>query len=272
MTSQFNNAMAIFKLLPKTNCKKCNEPTCLAFASKVFLGQKKILLCPYIDQSLVDRCQDQVSNKTAAEKEQEKLLAGLKEQIKKCDLQTAAERTGGVFKDSKLTLRIFGKPLTVDQEGQLLSDIHINPWITSTVLGYILHCQGVPMSGRWVPFRELSGGREKNGLFVQRSEKSFKRIADQYTGLFEDLILIFNGKKTSSMFNSDISLVLSPLPRLPVLVCYWKADEGMASDLHLFFDASADQNAGIDIVYSIIAGIVMMFEKLSLRHGPDKTH
>ena len=36
----------IYKLLPKTNCKKCGRPTCLAFAMQ--LAQKKASLsdCP----------------------------------------------------------------------------------------------------------------------------------------------------------------------------------------------------------------------------------
>jgi len=37
--SKFNNTMDVFKLLPKTNCRKCNKPTCLAFAAAVFKGQ-----------------------------------------------------------------------------------------------------------------------------------------------------------------------------------------------------------------------------------------
>uniref|UniRef100_A0A7C4AK14 Acetyl-CoA decarbonylase/synthase complex subunit gamma n=1 Tax=Thermodesulfovibrio aggregans TaxID=86166 RepID=A0A7C4AK14_9BACT len=36
----------IFKLLPKTNCKKCGFPTCLAFAMKVAQGQAQIEDCP----------------------------------------------------------------------------------------------------------------------------------------------------------------------------------------------------------------------------------
>jgi acetyl-CoA decarbonylase/synthase complex subunit gamma len=41
----------IFKLLPKTNCKKCGQPTCLAFAMQ--LAQKKVNLsqCPDISEA-----------------------------------------------------------------------------------------------------------------------------------------------------------------------------------------------------------------------------
>lgn len=36
----------IFKLLPKTNCKKCGFPTCLAFAMKLAQGGVEITACP----------------------------------------------------------------------------------------------------------------------------------------------------------------------------------------------------------------------------------
>jgi acetyl-CoA decarbonylase/synthase complex subunit gamma len=36
----------IFKLLPKTNCKKCGFPTCLAFAMKLAQRQTSLDLCP----------------------------------------------------------------------------------------------------------------------------------------------------------------------------------------------------------------------------------
>jgi acetyl-CoA decarbonylase/synthase complex subunit gamma len=40
----------IFKLLPKTNCKECGEPTCLAFAMKLAAGRAELVLCPYISE------------------------------------------------------------------------------------------------------------------------------------------------------------------------------------------------------------------------------
>ena len=36
----------IFKLLPKTNCKKCGCPTCLAFAMKLAQKQASLDQCP----------------------------------------------------------------------------------------------------------------------------------------------------------------------------------------------------------------------------------
>lgn len=38
--------MAVFKLLPGSNCKQCGEPTCFNFALKLVAGQKHIADCP----------------------------------------------------------------------------------------------------------------------------------------------------------------------------------------------------------------------------------
>lgn len=265
--SQFANAMEVFKLLEKSNCKKCNESTCLAFASKVFLGQRSLDQCPVLDPELLEKYKGGQERSLPGEADLESALLVLKQQLKPLDFSHAAQRTGGKFVKGRLELRIFGKPFSLDNAGQFKSDIHINPWIAMPVLNYVLNCQGVPLTGKWVPFRELENGREMNGLFVQRSEKPFKKIADTYPNLFEDLILIFNGKKVDNHYEADISLVLYPLPRLPLLICYWKPEEGMESDLHLFFDSSASKNAGIGMINGLATGIVRMFEKFALTHG-----
>jgi acetyl-CoA decarbonylase/synthase complex subunit gamma len=48
-------AMDIFKLLPRTNCRKCGQPTCLAFA--MLMAQKKAKLedCPDVSQEAKDK-------------------------------------------------------------------------------------------------------------------------------------------------------------------------------------------------------------------------
>src|SRR3989304_4513406 len=40
----------IFKLLPKTNCKVCGDPTCLAFAMKLAAGKAELSACPTVSE------------------------------------------------------------------------------------------------------------------------------------------------------------------------------------------------------------------------------
>jgi ArsR family metal-binding transcriptional regulator len=38
--------MDIYRHLPKTNCRKCGDPTCLVFASELRAGKRKLEQCP----------------------------------------------------------------------------------------------------------------------------------------------------------------------------------------------------------------------------------
>lgn len=44
------SGLDIFKLLPKTNCKDCGFPTCLAFAMQLAAGKIELEKCPYVSE------------------------------------------------------------------------------------------------------------------------------------------------------------------------------------------------------------------------------
>ena len=44
------SGIEIYKMLPKTNCKECDFPTCLAFAMKLAAKQVELSLCPYVSE------------------------------------------------------------------------------------------------------------------------------------------------------------------------------------------------------------------------------
>lgn len=43
--------MEILRLLPKTNCKKCGQPTCMAFAAQVMEGGRGAEHCPELSEA-----------------------------------------------------------------------------------------------------------------------------------------------------------------------------------------------------------------------------
>ena len=44
------NGIQIFKMTPKTNCKECGSPTCMAFSMKVAQGAAEISACPHMSE------------------------------------------------------------------------------------------------------------------------------------------------------------------------------------------------------------------------------
>ena len=261
------NAMEIFKLLDKSNCRQCNEATCLAFAAAVFQGRRAIGECPKLSPEILSLYDPAGGRGKAPDRDGEEATARLVQAIQGIDLAKAALRLGGTYGNGKLTLKILGKDFSVDREGRFSTDLHVHVWVTTPVLRYILEGEGRPVSGNWVPLRELEGGQDWYRLFGQRCENPLKQLADTYTELFADMLELFNGREVGRHFDADISLVLHPLPKVPVLVCYWKPEEGLASDLHLFFDDTAVANLPIEALYTLGAGLVRMFEKIAQRHG-----
>ncbi len=51
----------IFKMLPKTNCKECGHPTCLAFAMALAAGKAELSSCPYVS----DEAKEQLAEASA---------------------------------------------------------------------------------------------------------------------------------------------------------------------------------------------------------------
>jgi hypothetical protein len=262
-----NSPIEILKLLDKTNCKECGYPTCLAFASAVFQGQKPLADCPHLERDVIERFEDVPQKSGAIEPNLDEPVEILKDKLRRVDLAAAAERVGAKFADDKLKIKVCGKDFSVDSEGNFYSEIHIHSWITMPFLNYIIDGAGKPVTGKWVSFRELKNGMDWYRFFTHKCEKPLKKVADTYTDLFEDMLHIFNGQKVENHYESDVSLVLYPLPRVPILICYWKPEDGLESNLNIFFDSTATDNLNIESIYSLGTGLVTMFEKIAMKHG-----
>ncbi len=267
LMTQIKNAMEIFQLLDKSNCGECGDKTCLAFAGAVFKGQKSIDECPKLDREIIDRYSDCSGNQNVVDQSRDEYLKMLKDQIAGMDLAEQAQKAGGRFLDGKLTIKVMGKSFSVDHKGNIYTDIHVNPWVAIPFLNYIIDGQGLAPTGNWVSYRDLKDGKERYPLFRKRCEEPMKRVADIYTRLFDDMVHLFNAKQVDEQFESDISVVLYPFPKVPVMVCYWLPEDGLASSLNVFFDETADKNLDIGAIFTLGAGLAQMLEKLAIRHG-----
>lgn len=265
--STSNTTIQILEILDKSNCGKCGKKTCLAFASAVFRGLKKIEHCPKLDPQTIEEYSIKPHKLKTVKPDGAEYLRKLGKEIVNVDLNKAAKRTGGRISGDKLTLKILGKDFSVDANGNLFSEIHINPWVGVPFLNYVLYGQGLPIMNQWVSFRELKDGREHYPIFKKRCEDILKKVADTYPDLFDDIIHLFAGKPVAKQFESDISVVLHPLPKVPVMICYWLPEDDLGSSLSVFFDVTADKNLNTDSVFTLGAGLAQMFQKIALRHS-----
>lgn len=264
---KLTNPLDVYKFLPKTNCRQCNEQTCLAFAAAVIKGMKRLDKCPHLDRDVVQRYDIKVHKGLNIEEQQRQMMLQMKKEIARVDFAAAAERLGAIYAEGKLRIKVLGRDFVVSSQGEVTSSCHINAWVTIPVLKYVISYRGIDLSGTWVPFRELPSGMTWSPLYEQRCEKPLKKIADQNTELLQDLMDIFGGKTVENSSFPDISSVLFPLPKFPVYIGYRKPDDDTDSQLSIFFDSTAEDNLGIECIYLLVAGLVVMLEKISYRHG-----
>ncbi|MFT5699210.1 MAG: hypothetical protein ACI8ZB_002067 [Desulforhopalus sp.] len=264
---KFNTTMDVFKLLEKTNCRKCHYPTCLAFAAAVFQAKTPLSDCPFIDEKTLETygCKND-SYESKSDQDYLNAMAQLKEQIKATNLESRAAILGEDFIDGKLTLKIFGKNFSVDTNGEFFTSLHVNRWMTPPVLKYILSSKGLPLTNTWVPFRELETSKDWSRFFEHQSVGLLKKVADSNPSFFGTIIELFNGKPVENHYDADIALIIKPLPLLPILICYNHPEDGLESDLNLFFDTTADKNLPVENIYTLVTGLANMFQKLAVTH------
>ena len=270
---KFNSPLEIYKILPKTNCRQCDFATCMAFSAAVFKAQKRLADCAHLDKSKIGQYEENLGAQSSIERFMEDSLKDLKEKISKIDLLSRAESMGAESngQNGKITIKCLGKEFEIDAEGNLTSQCHTHVWFAIPLLNYLLFGAGIDPAGEWVPFRELKNGTTWNPLFEQRCERPLKKIADIHPEVFEGLINIFSGTRAanpniSSNIKADVSVILLPFPKLPILICYWRPEDGLKSELHLFFDRTAEANLNIENIFALGTGLASMLEKLMLKH------
>lgn len=256
--------LEIFKLLDKSNCAACGFPTCLAFAQAVATGQNEASRCPTLSADAVDA----ITAGTAGAKPSEGFAASidtLRKRAAEADLAGNAERLGGKYEDGRLTVRVLGREFHVDANGNVTSFCHINNWIQWLVLTYVSTPDPKKPEGQWVRFSELSGGASAAGYFTKRCEEPLRIIADEHTDVFFELLGLFGGRDVQG-FESDYAVALAPLPNVPMLVLYWRAEDHFPSKLIVMFDPTVDTYLGLELITGIGRGIVEMFQKIIPKH------
>lgn len=264
--SPYKTPLEIYALLPRTNCGDCGIATCLGFAAAVLKGEKLPADCPHLDRETRERLEGNIEQAVNMERIREQQLAELRKELAGADLFSRAALLGGRIAGGRLVITCLGKEFSIDPAGMVASQCHTHPWFTLPLLDYVLHSEGVAPSGRWVPFRELPQGRTWAPLYERRCEQPLAMLADGYSDLFDDLVRLFSGTATPPAYSADIAVTLHPFPKVPLLICYWRPEDGMDSKLHLFFDDQAERNLPVESLFTMTTGIARMLEKILHTH------
>jgi hypothetical protein len=111
------------------------------------------------------------------------------------------------------------------------------------LLYYFVSADGAPLTGKWVSFADLPGGRMYNQAFQGYSGDVVRDIISNDLPKFQSACLALGGQ---SLELGSASFTFSALPRVPLLITYWLGDEDFPSSCKVLFDASATHYLPID--------------------------
>lgn len=267
--SEIKNPLEIYAALVKTNCGQCGVPSCLAFASAVLQGQKKLAACPYLASEVVAQLDGRLVRRRSLEDDHQQVISQLCQEVAGLDFSFVAPRIGARLVEGNLAINCLGKDFFITPSGEMVSDCHLNHWLYVPLLHYVLFCQGKEPQGEWLSYGSLPGAAEWSQYFSHRCEEALGQLADAHRELVFELLHLFGAKPVALAGGADHCLLILPLPKVPFLINYWEQEEGFPAKLNILLDRSAGENINAQSINLLARGIIEMFRQLILRHSKE---
>jgi hypothetical protein len=250
------------QVLPRTNCRDCGHPTCLAFASMVVSEQLPLAGCPHLSAETLSRYQPILDAQYAQGKWTKRDLAA-------DALQWARERSAGMRLED-LPARIGGR-LVRTADGQPALEL---PYFTDTVLirpDGIQKKDGTPLN-RWEQvfiYNHLAQGGSalpaEDWRGLEQIPNTVSKIKSMQRHVETPLVARFRGhlaafgraaralgakEVTGRVGSADAAFRFQPLPRIPLLLLFWEEApaDGLAAGVKLLFDATITEHLDIESI------------------------
>lgn len=111
------------------------------------------------------------------------------------------------------------------------------------ILYYFATADGTALTGKFVSFADLPGGRIYAQAFQGYSGNEVVKIFGENLDAFKEACLQANGQPVAL---ADAAYVFQVLPQVSAQFVYWLGDEEFPSSCKILFDAAATHNLPID--------------------------
>ena len=117
-----------------------------------------------------------------------------------------------------------------------------------SVLWYLVHSKNFPCTGRLVKLENIKGG----DIFTKGSHVlPLEKVAEKYGKDRKAFLNKGESLGCKPMKFGDVSIQLSPLPKVPVVLLLWLEDKEFPARADLLFDSTCDLQLPTDILWSI---------------------
>ncbi|MHB8883016.1 MAG: DUF3786 domain-containing protein [Thermodesulfovibrionales bacterium] len=242
--------ITIYKKLPGTNCGRCGETTCMAFAMRVKKSLACLKDCPF--------AQDETSGETGSQQTASAFSSygqvsdDLERDAVKIEFSDAAVAVGGEYlsRDGRevIRLRMLTRNYELRKDGLFVDDAYCrDAWTKIIIYDYVRRQERKPLTGEWFGLGNFPHTASHVKAFQSGAEK---KITETFRNDLARLMLRcsqMGGTKIEDRTGADYTACIDLLPRVPLYLSFWQADEEFAPDCKILFDSGAEDH--IDIEY-----------------------
>lgn len=227
---------------PKSNCRECGYPTCLAFGAAVSAVGIDPRGCPYINLEGLDSQVGGVPLEDVARQRDLALVEHLKGKIGAADFAALAPRLGAVWREAlpeAMTFAYLGQEVVLSKETILIDGREpADPRDRILLYNYLHSGGGPPPSGPWVGLESLPNSISKVRTLATYCESPLARL---FSGRPPARIIAgasAAGGAPIANSGATLTLIFPVLPRLPQQVIFWEEEpeEGFAPRVKILFD------------------------------------
>ncbi|KKM19899.1 hypothetical protein LCGC14_1650980 [marine sediment metagenome] len=254
----------IYKKLPGTNCGKCGEPTCMAFALKVKNAQRKMSDCPYVTEA--DEGSFSQKPTVTMDDNYERVSNKLEEEVRNTNFKEAAIAIGGHYEIKNggeiVRFKMMNKTYEVRKEGLFENNKYCHDsWSKIIVYDYVRRKGTRPLTGDWFTLGHFPDTASHVKAFQSKAED---KVAESFNKNMDGMKLRckeLRGSEESGKVKADYVCRFDLLPRIPLYLCFWEADEEFQASCKLFLDSSADVYIDIEYLAYLVERFVELFVK-----------
>lgn len=268
----------IYKRLPGTNCRECGESTCMAFALKVKNAQRKMSECPYVKHEDEETLTQEPV--VTMENNYKRVSNELEEEIKSVDFKESADAIGGNYDDRSpeatlladsrsdsvgngrgvIRLKMMNNEYEVRKEGLFKGSQYCqDSWTKIIIYDYVRRKGDTPLTGDWVSLGHFPDAASHTKAFQKNAEtKIAEKFNSNMSGLKERCNEL-EGVEVQGEINADYICGFKLLPRVPMYLCFWEADEEFPASCKLHVDSSAEAYIDIEYLAYLLEWFVKVF-------------
>lgn len=168
------------------------------------------------------------------------VLAELLREVHRSNAKANAGRLGGSFTDGLAQVPLFGRNVSIKEDGLYMDETPLDTVGSILVVRYLLTAGDEPLRNAWVPYRDFKDGARFASYIKANIED---RLAKAFAGkqqLLKEQIQALGGVMYRSESRPDVAAALYPLPKVPLLIIFWDKDEEFDASLQFLFDRSAE--------------------------------